>query len=90
MTVVDDVRELQAEVAELKRENAELRARAAQTNEQINGERGISATLTTLRKELTGEIRGLRRAAYWVAGLIVAGSVGFGFAALQIVNSASP
>jgi hypothetical protein len=32
------------------------------------------------------QVEGLRRAAYWVGGLIIAGSISFGFGVLSLVH----
>lgn len=55
----------------------------AKQEEQINGERGLSAAINTLMDE----VRGLRKAMYWVAGLIVMGSIGMAFTAIQLVGT---
>lgn len=34
---------------------------------------------------LPGEVKSLRRAAYWVAGLVVAGAIGFAFSVLALI-----
>ncbi len=34
---------------------------------------------------LPAEVKSLRRAAYWVAGLVVAGAIGFAFSVLALV-----
>jgi hypothetical protein len=73
--VVTDIETLSAKVEALDK-------LIARQEEQINGERGISSAINAQ----TGEIRGLRKAAYWVAGLIVAGSITMAFAALQLVG----
>lgn len=80
MTLIDDVQRLQARCKELE-EAAETRERRLSLlEEQVNGERGISAAI----KAQTAEISSLRKAAYWVAGVIVAGAIAFAFAALQL------
>jgi hypothetical protein len=82
VTVLEDVRKVQAEVAALT-ERADIQATiTARTEEQINGERGLSAAINAL----TTEVHGLRRAAYWVAGLIIAGSLSFAFSVLTVFN----
>jgi hypothetical protein len=82
VTLIADVQGLRDEQAKLA-EIVSVQAKTiARQEEQINGERGLSAAITTQ----TAEIRGLRKAAYWVAGLIVAGSVTMAFSALQLVG----
>ena len=73
MTVFEDVRALRKEVEAAT-------TTVERHEEQINGKRGLSAAIDTL----TAEVRGLRKAAYWLAGLIVASSVGFAFSVLTV------
>ena len=73
---------LVSKVERLEEEQAKTEAIAQRLDQQINGPRGQSTALL----ELAGEIRSLRRAAYWVAGLIVAGSVTMAFSALSLVG----
>jgi hypothetical protein len=82
MTLIGDLETVRQEQA---RQAAELEAetrRGARHEEQINGERGLSAAINAQ----TAEIRGLRKAAYWVAGLIVAGSITMAFSAISLVH----
>jgi hypothetical protein len=53
----------------------------ASLREQISGERGLSAAITALAVEVAA----LRKAAYWVAGIIVASSIGFAFGVLALM-----
>lgn len=74
MSLLDDVRAL----------NANLSAMEEKVNlheEQINGRRGVQSALN----ELAVEVRSLRKAAYWVGGIIVASSIGFAFGVLALV-----
>lgn len=80
MTLVQDVQRLQDKCRELEREKDDLRTHVNRLEEQVNGERGLSAVLTMVLEE----IKGLRKGAYWVAGVIVAGAIAFAFAALQL------
>lgn len=61
----------------------ENKSRLDRQEEQLNGERGISAAINALGTE----VRGLKRSMYWVAGLIVAGSISFGFSVLTIFGA---
>jgi hypothetical protein len=79
VTEVQAVREEQAKLAEIISVQAKTIARQ---EEQINGERGLNAALNAQ----TLEIRGLRRAAYWVAGLIITGSITMAFSAFSLVG----
>jgi hypothetical protein len=53
----------------------------ASLREQISGERGLSAAINALSQEVAS----LRKAAYWVAGLLVASSIAFAFSVLTLV-----
>lgn len=75
MSVVDDIRKLQ--------QNDEMHsAQLGRHEEQINGSRGQSAAIDLL----AAEIKSLRRAAYWVAGIIIVGSITFAFSALSLIG----
>jgi len=78
MTLVEEVHRLRDKCADLVNRVDVLEDKQSRTHEQINGERGISATLNTL----SGEIHSLRKGMYWVAGLIVASSIAFAFSVL--------
>lgn len=75
MSVVDDVRKLQQD---FESQTAQL----GRHEEQINGARGQSAAIDAL----AAEIKSLRRAAYWVAGIIIVGSITFAFSALSLIG----
>jgi hypothetical protein len=82
MTLFEDVRALQKTLRDVQEscdENASLLARH---DEQISGERGLSNALLALAREVAS----LRKAAYWVAGIIVAGSISFAFSVLLLVG----
>lgn len=36
-------------------------------------------------ESLPGEVRGLRRGAYWVGGVVIAGAIGFAFSVLSLI-----
>ncbi|HEU4364548.1 MAG TPA: hypothetical protein VFT13_03695 [Candidatus Krumholzibacteria bacterium] len=80
MTLIDDVHRLQEKCKTLEDEADKREKRLSRLEEQVIGERGISATLNSQ----TREIASLRKAAYWVAGVIVVGAITFAFAALQL------
>ena len=82
MTLASDVERLTQSVAQLTSLEENTAKLAAAHEQQISGDRGISDTLVTLAEE----IRSLRRAAYWVAGIIVAGSITFAFSALTLLG----
>lgn len=82
MTLASDVQALRREVAEALSQLEKVRSTTERHEEQINGQRGLSAAIDALAVE----VRSLRKAMYWVAGLIVAGSIGFAFGVLQLVG----
>lgn len=86
MTLIDDVRRLQEKCHTLEEQGDERERRLGRLEEQVNGERGISAAIT----QQTQEIASLRKAAYWVAGVIITGSVGFAFAAMSLGSGGGP
>jgi hypothetical protein len=82
VTLVDDVKQLR-EVVHSVQELAEAnRAQLERTEEQINGTRGLSVAIT----QLAAEVQSLRKAAYWLAALIVASSIGFAFSVLTFLQ----
>lgn len=81
MTIADDLREVKEESNRLRSELDTAKGEITLLREQVLGERGLSATITAQ----TTEIRGLRKAAYWVAGLIVAGAISFAFSVLVLI-----
>lgn len=80
MTVFEDLRSLQKTVRDLAEQVEQNRSAIARHEEQLNGERGLSAAM----RELASELKSLRKAAYWVAGLIVAASISFAFSVLAL------
>lgn len=50
-------------------------------DEQVTGERGLSAALDLL----SGEVAGLRKAAWALAAIIVTASIGFAFGVLALI-----
>lgn len=81
MTVIDDVRRLQEAVHQVQEQIEINRLRIERTDEQVNGVRGLSAAID----ELAAEVKSLRKAAYWVAGLIVAAAISFAFSVLTLI-----
>jgi hypothetical protein len=64
--------------------------RVDRLEERVGGERGLSAALNELTKEVkhlrewfSGEIHSFRRMAYWVMGVIIVGCIGFAFSVLE-------
>lgn len=81
MTVLEDIRKLQETVDSLRERAVANAKKIDRHEEQISGERGLSAAIN----ELSVEVRGLRKAAYWLAGLIVTASISFGFSVLVLI-----
>lgn len=73
---------MQAAVSEVTKAVEDNKSAIERHEEQINGQRGLSAAIDGL----AGEVKGLRKAAYWVAGLIIAGSITFAFSALTLIG----
>lgn len=82
MSLLTDLEAVQREQNRLAAVVDEQARIIARQEEQLNGERGMSAALNAN----TAEVRGLRKAMYWVAGLIVAGSISMAFAALPLIG----
>lgn len=78
MTLFDDVHRLQEKCKTLESEKDALEKRVDRLDEQVNGQRGISAAITTV---LT-EVGALRKGMYYVAGLIMAACITFAFSVL--------
>jgi hypothetical protein len=81
VTLVEDVRKLQRDQAKSDATNEELQRELTTLKEQINGKRGMSAAIDTL----TTEVRGLRKAAYWVAGVIITAAISFAFTTMTLI-----
>jgi hypothetical protein len=50
--------------------------------EQIGGDRGLNEAV----KALAEQVSGLRRAAWWLAGIIVTSSIGFAFSVMLLIG----
>jgi hypothetical protein len=82
VTLIQDVDKMRRDLERVA-DTVEANGRLVAAHElQISGDRGISETLINLARE----IRSLRRAAYWVAGIIVAGAVTFAFSVLTLLG----
>jgi hypothetical protein len=115
VSVLGDVEKLKQEVARLQHELELQKAINARREEQISGDRGLSATITASNNELKAliaannhelkeklaasnnelkekldnssmETKSVKKTLYSVGFLIVAGSIGMAFAALQIAG----
>jgi hypothetical protein len=82
MSVITDLQALRDDLVRAKALLTELRTISDRHEEQINGARGQSAAIDGL----AAEIKSLRRAAYWVAGIIIIGSITFAFSALSLIG----
>jgi len=62
------------EVKSMRQEISDLR----KENEELR-------TRLAVAESVASEVKGLRKAAYWVGGLIIAGAISFGFSVLALV-----
>lgn len=93
MTLIQDVQALREETTQIMRLCSETASLCQTHEEQINGKRGIQAALNEnthainrLGVALDEAERRVAKAAYWVAGVIIASSVGFAFSVLLLVG----
>jgi hypothetical protein len=84
--MVGDVELLKREVATLKLELDLQKAINVKRDEQIGGERGLSATITTHNTEIKSELRALKRLLYTVLMAVVLGSITMAFSAFSLVG----
>lgn len=82
MTIITDIQRLTEAVSEVERQVERNRSMLEKHEEQISGTRGLSAAINSVAEE----VKSLRKAAYWVAGLIMASSIGFAFSVLTIFS----
>jgi 23S rRNA A1618 N6-methylase RlmF len=82
VTLLEDVAQMKTAIKAVQEVAEESKRILSLQGEQLNGERGIQATINHLAKE----IQGLRRAAYWLAALIVTSSIGFAFSVLTLLQ----
>lgn len=89
MTLVGDMRRIEKGLVDLAAQveaNRKMIEQGGKTvalhEQQISGERGLSVAMVNL----SGEVKGLRRAAYWVAGTISAGAITFAFSVLSLAG----
>lgn len=80
MSLLEDFRALRAVVDALSDQVDRNKEILARHEEQISGKHGQSAVIDSL----VLEVKSLRKAAYWVAGVIVAGAVTFAFSVLTL------
>lgn len=93
MTLTADVENLRRDVDHLTRELEVQKALNAQRTEQISGEGGIIntmksnyASLVETNRALKEEIKGVKKAMYWVGAILITSCVGYVFASLQIAS----
>lgn len=82
MTIVEDIHKVREDVERIADIADSNRSAIARHEEQIAGPRGLQASI----EDLSAEIKSLRKAAYWVGGVIVAGSITFAFSVLALVG----
>ncbi len=80
MTVLEDIRELERLVKEIDEYCKDNSSALTRLEERVSGARGLAAAVDALGNE----VKALRKAAYWVAGLIVAGAISFAFSVLTV------
>ena len=97
MTLNDEVRRLRETLKDMQKAIDGLRTMAEEHRsmldrheEQVNGQRGLSTAIGHLSDELkalgdriTVEVASMRRAAYWVAGVILVAAITFAFSTLK-------
>ena len=82
MTLVDDLHKVRDDLQRIADTVDTTRDVTARHEEQITGPRGMQASI----EELSVEVQNLRKAAYWVGGIIVAGAVTFAFSVMALVG----
>lgn len=82
MTLIEDIQKLRDELDQLTDTVSTNNLFMTRHEEQISGERGLSASI----KDLSNEVKSLRKAAYWVGGVIVAGAITFAFSVMALVG----
>ncbi len=82
MTLAQDVAKLREDVDKLSTYYEENSKGFDRHEEQINGRRGLQSSID----DLTKEVKSLRKAAYWVGGLIVAGAITFSFSVMALIG----
>lgn len=82
MTLLRRVEEIEQDSRELHVLIEATRDVLNRHEEQINGTRGLQHALDAN----TAAVKSLYKAAYWLAGIIVAGAIGFAFSVLQLVH----
>ncbi len=80
MTLFDDLQRMQERQAALAERLDALAKSSERYDEQINGERGLSAAI----RELAQEIEDLRKSVRNVGGMIIASSLGFAISVLAV------
>jgi hypothetical protein len=82
MTIISDIARLQETLREVSDQVEANKSMLERHEEQISGTRGLSAAINSV----ADEVKSLRKAAYWVAGLIVTSSIGFAFSVLTVFS----
>jgi len=82
MTLLGDMQKLREDARALRAQQDETARAVGRHEEQISGDRGLSAAITTL----ADEVKSMRRAMWTVGGGIVLAAVGFAFSVLQLTG----
>lgn len=77
MTLVEDVRRLAEDIRQ-------LRTLAETNRDEIRELRALAETNAAENARNSAAIRGLRKSAYYLAGLIITSSIGFAFSVLTV------
>jgi hypothetical protein len=80
MTLISDVQTLRRQVEDIDRRVIDDRSLVQTHEEQINGARGLSASI----KKLDDDIAGLKKSIWTVGGMIFASMVGFSISVLTV------
>lgn len=75
------IRELEKTVDRLEDRAEQDAKQIALLEDQISGSRGLQAAVVALAEEVAG----VRKSGYWLAGIIIAASIGFAFGVLALV-----
>lgn len=80
MTLLGDVQKIREDLKAVRAELDEYGRAVGRHEEQISGDRGLSAAITGL----ADEVKSMRRAMWTVGAGIVLAAVGFAFSVLQL------
>ena len=83
MTLLEEIQRLRETLRETKDTADENRSMIERHEEQVNGERGLGAAI----RELSEEVRSLKRTLWMVGAGIVTAAVGFCFTVLTVFGT---